>query len=207
MDYIRAIVSIRGAAPLSQSHQHDEPRLEGESAEAYDIRTWRSKLNTEVVDGKETVVIPAFGLQTALADAAKYSKRQIPGQGKATWTAKFRSGVSVIAPVTLDIDPATVKPIAVSVNADGIRGSGKRVTRRFPQVPPGWEATFEVIVLDPIITEEIFREMLELAGLFIGVGQFRPQNGGTNGRFVVTSIKWADNRREVAATRPTRKAA
>lgn len=199
MDFIRAHVTITGIAPISQSRQHDEPKLEGENHDAYDARTWRKKLNTEIINGKNTVIIPAFGLQCAIADAAKYSKRQIPGQGKATWTAKFRSGVSVMAPVSLGIDPETVKPIVQSVNADGVRGSGKRVTRRFPQIPPGWEAQFEVIVLDPIITEEIFTEMLELAGLFIGVGQFRPQNGGTNGRFIVKEIAWHDARQKVAS--------
>lgn len=197
MDFIKAITTIRGTAPLSQSHQHAEPELEGEAKDAYDARTWRSKLNVDVVDGKKTVVIPAFALQCALADAAKYSKRQIPNQGKATWTAKFKSGTSVLAPVPLNIDPETVQCVVVSVNADGVRGSGKRVTRRFPTISPSWEATFETIILDPIITEDVFREMVELAGLFIGVGQFRPQNGGTNGRFVVEELEWHDNRRFV----------
>lgn len=199
MNFPSALVTIIGAAPMSQSHQHDEPKLEGESHDAYDARTWRNKLNIETVDGKKTVIIPAFGIQCAIADAAKYSKRQIPGQGKATWTAKFKSGVSVMAPVSLNIDPETVKPIVISVNADGVRGSGKRVTRRFPQIPSGWEATFEAIIMDPIITEDIFSEMLELAGLFIGVGQFRPQNGGTNGRFNIKEIVWQDNRQKVAS--------
>lgn len=198
MDFIRVFATIQGTAPLSQSHQHTDDWLEGESNEAYDKRTWRSKMNTEVVNGKRTVIIPAFGIQTALADAAKYSKRQIPGQGKATWTAKFKSGVSVLAPVSLGIDPSTVQCIALSVNSDGIRGGGKRVTRHFPQIPPGWEATFEAVILDAIITEDVFKDILELAGLFIGVGQFRPQNGGTNGRFITKKLIWEDNRRMVA---------
>ena len=202
MDYIRATVTIEGTAPMSQSHMHGENKLEGETHDDYDIRTWRSKLNVETVNGKETVVIPAFGLQTAIADAAKYSKRQIPGQGKATWTAKFTAGISVLAPVALNIDPATVRPVTINANSDGIRGSGKRVLRRFPQIAPGWKATFDVIILDPIITKEIFQEMLELAGLFVGIGQFRPQKGGTNGRFVVGAIDWRDNRREVPNARP-----
>lgn len=195
MDYIQAHVTIRGTAPLSQSHKHDEPMLEGESPDAYDIRTWRSKLNVEVVDSQPTVIIPAFAIQTAIADAARYSKRKILGQGKATWTAKFSAGISVVSSIPLNIDPATVKSISISAHSDGRRGSGSRVTRRFPQIPPGWQATFDILILDPIITEEIFREMLTLAGVFIGVGQFRPQNGGHNGRFAVESINWVDNRR------------
>lgn len=201
MDFVKARVTIVGTAPMSQSHQHDEPKKEGEGADAYDARTWRSKLNTEMVNGRLTVVIPPYGMQCAIADAAKYSKRQIPGQGKATWTAKFKSGISVVGPLSLGINPATVEPIAISANTDGVRGSGKRVLRRLPQIPPGWKTTFDVLILDPIITEEVFTEMLELAGLFMGVGQFRPQNGGTNGRFMIEKVEWQDNRRPVSAKR------
>lgn len=192
-----AILTIRGLTPYSQSRQHDEPRLDGESHDAYDARTWRSKLNTSSRDGRETVVIPAHGLQQAIAAAAKYSKRQIPGQGKATWTAKFLSGISLLEDPALNIDPAKVLGITISANADGVRGSGKRVPRRFP-VMNEWEATLEVYVLDPIITEDVFREMVEIAGMFIGVGRFRPEKGGTNGRFVIKSLDWQDNRQLAA---------
>lgn len=188
-----ATVTITGIAPLSQSHQHDEPELEGESKGDYDKRTWRHKLNVSTRDGKPTVVIPAHGIQQAIAAAAKYSKRQIPGQGKATWTAKFTAGISILEDPSLDIDPETVPSVTISANADGVRGSGKRVPRRFP-VMNEWETTFDVWILDPIITEEIFREMLEIAGMFIGLGRFRPEKGGTNGRFKITKLAWQDNR-------------
>lgn len=193
-----ATLTLTGIAPYTQSHQHDEPKLEGEGANDYDIRTWRSKLNTEDRDGASTVVMPAHGLQQAIAAAAKYSKRQIPGQGKATWTAKFTAGIMLIENPSLGIDPTTVKSITISANADGVRGSGKRVTRRFPSMPAGWSTTFDVYILDPIITEQIFREMVELAGMFIGVGQFRPEKGGTNGRFKIEKLVWADNRQMAA---------
>jgi hypothetical protein len=98
----------------------------------------------------------------------------------------------------LNIDPANVSSITISANADGVRGSGKRVPRRFPSIPAGWTTTFDVYILDPIITEQIFTEMLELAGMFIGIGQFRPQNGGTNGRFKIEKVNWADNRKLAA---------
>lgn len=194
MDFTRAIVTITGTAPYSQSHKHDEPKLEGEQPDAYDLRTWRHKMNTEIIAGKPTVVIPAFGLHSAITAGAQYSKKKIDGQRNATWTAKIKSGIAIMGAAPLGIDPDDVKCITLSVNADGKRGGASRVTRRFPQMPMGWSATFEVMILDPIITQALFTEMVEIAGLFIGVGQYRPEMGGSNGRFVIKSIKWQDNR-------------
>jgi hypothetical protein len=193
-----ATVTISGITPMTQSRQHDEPKLEGESMNDYDIRTWRSKLTVDTRDGKKTIVIPVHGVHQCIAAAAKYSKRQIPGQGKATWTAKFTAGISLLDHPALNIDPDSVSAITISANADGVRGSGKRVPRRFPVIPAGWTTTFDVLILDPIITKDVFVEMMELAGIFVGLGQFRPQSGGTNGRFQVKSVEWADNRRWAA---------
>lgn len=192
-----ARLTLASLTPYSQSRQHDEPMLDGEGRDAYDARTWRAKMSVADRDGRQTVVIPAHGLHQAIAAAAKYSKRQIPGQGKATWTAKFLSGITLMEDPALGIDPATVASVTISANADGVRGSGKRVPRRFPLIPE-WQATFDVYILDPIITQEVFREMVEIAGMFIGIGRFRPEKGGTNGRFKIASLAWEDNRKLAA---------
>jgi hypothetical protein len=190
-------LTLASLTPYSQSRQHDEPKLEGERHDDYDARTWRAKLNTAERNGAQTVVIPAHGLMQAIAAAAKYSKRQIPGQGKATWTKKFEAGIALLEDPALGIDPATVGSITISANADGVRGSGKRVQRRFPIIP-AWSATFDIYILDPIITEPVFREMVGIAGMFIGIGRFRPEKGGTNGRFKIENAVWQDNRRIAA---------
>jgi hypothetical protein len=197
MNHTIATVTLKSMSPYSQSRQHDEAMLEGESHSDFDKRTWRSKLSVDVRDGKRTVVVPAHGLHQCIAAAAKYSKRQIPGQGKATWTAKFTAGIAILENPALGIDPATVEPITISANADGVRGSGKRVPRIFPEIRQ-WELVTDIYILDPIITQDIFREMVETAGMFIGIGRFRPQNGGTNGRFSLAALSWADNRRIAA---------
>jgi hypothetical protein len=45
-------------------------------------------------------------------------------------------------------------------------------------------------VLDETVTEEVFRNVLEQAGAFIGIGRFRPRNNGFYGRFKVEAIAW-----------------
>lgn len=208
MDFTRAIVTIVGTAPYSQSHQHDDPKLEGEQPDAYDRRTWRSRMNTEIRDGKKTMVIPQFGIHLSVISAAQYSKRKIEGQRNATWTAKFQRGIAIMGAAPLNVDPETVNAIPLPVNSDGKRGGGTRVIRRFPQIPAGWQATFEVMIIDPIITEAVWTETLRDAGLFIGLGQYRPENGGSNGRFVVKDVIWEDNRRSIDKSRvPAPKAA
>ncbi|HET8721021.1 MAG TPA: hypothetical protein VFM24_03265, partial [Nitrospira sp.] len=84
--------------------------------------------------------------------------------------------------------------------ADGVRGSGKRVYRRFPILAP-WSATFNALILDPEITKELFERMLDVAGKFRGIGRWRPEKGGQNGRFIVEDFKWQDNRELVDIAR------
>lgn len=201
LDFTTAICTIEGTAPYSQSRQHDDPKLEREQPDDYDKRTWRSKLTTAGIDGVNRIVIPSHGMHQSIVSASKYLKAKIPGQGQATWTAKFQAGIGIpdLVPV-INMNPdEDVYCDLISANSDGVRGSGKRVPRRFPEIPAGWQAQFKVYVFDPIITEGIFRTMLETAGLLIGVGRFRPEKGGYKGRFVINSIDWNDVRVKTAA--------
>ena len=193
-----ATITLESMSAMSQSRKHDTPLLEGEDKGKHDERTWRDKMHVDVRNGKPTVVIPAHALHMCFADGAKYTKRKIEGQGKATWTAKFMSGIMLSEDPSLDIDPATVPCVKISANVNGIRGVGGRVDRRFPQILK-WKTSFDVYIIDPIITEDIFREMVEKAGMFIGIGQNRPQtSGGSSGRFKIGRLVWQDNRRIAA---------
>jgi hypothetical protein len=180
-----AKIKIEGLTPYSQSRHHDEPFLDGELPDAYDLRTWRSHMHVRTINGKETVIIPAVALTQCLVSAAQYSGEKIKGQGQKTWTAKIASGVALFDDIDLKIDPATVQPIPIYAHVSGRRGPGPRVTRRFPNIPV-WGATFEIGILDPIVTQEVLEETLRVAGLFIGIGRYAPfvSKGGTCGRFV-----------------------
>jgi len=62
----------------------------------------------------------------------------------------------------------------------------------FPFIQAGWEVSVEYIVMDDLITEDVFKRHLEAAGQFVGVGRFRPENGGFYGRFEIVSVKWSE---------------
>lgn len=194
-NYTSALCTISGISPYSQSRKHDTAKLKSESAENLDIRTWRNHLHVGRTSGK--VVIPTHGMMQALAASAKYSAKQIPGQGKKTWTAKFKSGIAILQEINLGVAPDDCQMISIQAHSNGVRGSGSRVTRRFP-IFYDWSTTFEVVILDEIITQDVFEETLENAGMFIGLGRFRPENGGENGRFRLDKLTWTDNRKLAA---------
>lgn len=203
MNISKAIVELHSTSAYSQSRKHDTPKLEGESANAHEERTWKQRMHVRTVNkGKptqhETIVIPAAGFNQAFAAAAKFLNRKIEGQRNSTWTKHFVSGIAVIQDVDLNVSPDECRKQVINAHANGQRGSGTRVSRYFPTVDM-WEAKFEVMILDPLITEVIFFEVVQAAGLFVGVGQFRPEQLGTNGRWEVDSIKWLDDRQVKAA--------
>lgn len=198
MEFSVATVTLKSVTPYSQSRQHGSPALKSEAKDAYEMRTWKEKAH---VTDTNTLGIPAMSFLQSVMEGAKYSKRQIPGQGKATWTAKFKSGLMIVDQlIDTGIAMDDVNHVDVMCDAKGMTGSAvsTRVLRRFPQVP-AWNAKFDVWVMDPIITPDVFEEMVNIAGLFIGIGRWRPaMNGGMNGRFQIADLKWQDNRKFAA---------
>jgi hypothetical protein len=138
-------------------------------------------------DGR--VFIPPMAFKMALDAAAKMLGRQIPGKGKSTYTKFFLSGVLVMEPAILPVTKEDVQGDRIFANADGIRGSGKRVWRMFPRID-SWQADIPFHVIADEITPDVFEEHLRQAGAFVGIGRFRPQSGGYYGRFEIKKIAW-----------------
>ena len=75
-------LSLKGTSPYSQSRPHTTPKLNKETPDAHEARTWMNRLH--VKDGQ--VFIPGNAIRNCLAEAAKFLSIQIPGKGKATYT-------------------------------------------------------------------------------------------------------------------------
>lgn len=180
-------VHIQSVSPYSASRAHTEPKLAKETHDDYDIRTWRHKLTTDA-DGN--VVIPGGGFKQAIDGAAKMVGGKIQGKGQATYAKLFTTGVLVETDMALGVHANDVGSVRIHANADGVRGSGKRVFRTFPVVP-AWKGVLEVMISDPDLPDAVFERVVVAAGRCQGVGRWRPEKGGSNGRFTVTKFKWA----------------
>jgi len=178
-------VQIESASPISYSKYHGVPLNDRETHEQHEKRTWREKA---LVNKGGVAEISAMAFKFALCSAAKYLGLQIPGKGKRTYSKIFDSAILITDNVSIGINKEDLEANWVHVNSDGKRGSGSRVMRCFPTARE-WNGVLKLYVLDDAITEAILKQHLEAAGMFIGVGQFRVERGGTNGRFKIVSLK------------------
>jgi hypothetical protein len=179
-------VQLESIAAYSQSRMLQEKKKKDESWDDFERRIWREKAH---VDSEGRVFIPSFAFKQAIDSASKYLGK-IEGKGNATWTKHFVGGIVVSESVTLPDKKDKLDSVWIMANSNGKRGPGTRVPRCFPIIPK-WSGTIQCIILAEEITQEVFAQAMQLAGMMIGIGRFRPENGGSNGRFKVTGIKWA----------------
>ena len=172
-------------SPYNQSRQHFTDEEDGENPVDYENRTWREKGH---YDSGGEAFIPPMAFKGSLAHAAKMLSIPIPNKGKSLYTKHFLSGVLVTEGLSLGINKEEVKPQWVSCDPRGQKG-GMGVLRGFPHYD-GWEGKVTYHIIDDTISRDVFERVLNASGSLVGIGQFRPQNGGYFGRFEVKSIKW-----------------
>ena len=193
-----AVVTILGVSPYSQSKHYtndDAPKLNKESADAYERRTWMHRMH---VNAAGLVEIPGACFANSLKGSAARLKIQVPGKGRVEFTKYFKAGVMVVDPLVLPIKAADVKPEPLFVPSDGRAGGGKRVMKYFPRIDT-WGGDVVYHVLDDIITEDVFEQVLRGSGALVGIGRFRPESGGFYGRFAVDKIVWRDEDAMIAS--------
>ena len=176
-------VKIKGVKPLlmhSTRVMTESPKMPRGGhlppKEEAELATYRNK--------KGELVIPGDSLLGAIKAAATDFK--VKGKGKTTYKKFVDSGLeigkdAVLTPQEYEIDS---RPVVISRS---------RIIRSRPRFDE-WEATFDVQVLDPDTWLDSFdeeysgggnlRDMIEAAGMFKGLCDFRPRFG----RFKVESF-------------------
>lgn len=179
---------LSSISPYSASKMLPDTKGKKESHADYDQRIWRDKAH---YDDAGRLVIPPESFSFAIKAMAARMRLRIPGKGNSEYGKLFLAGILVTDPVPTKYTRDTVPSWAGNMHANGVRGNGKRVWRTFPIVPE-WSGELCVYVLDDEIPKDVFERVLDECGKLNGVGRYRPAQGGTNGRFRVNSVRWAE---------------
>lgn len=131
----------------------------------------------------EGACIPAEHIKQALVGAGKGEK--VSGKGNSTWNNILKVAAAV-APELIPFTPP--KKSYDFIHRAYSRVGSSRVLRERPAFETGWEAEFEIDVDTAEIDETNLRRFLERAGRR-GIGDWRPERGGTCGRFEVAEFE------------------
>jgi hypothetical protein len=185
------VASIRGTTRYSQSRAHGLIKAADESFEDFDLRTVLEHLH---YDADGMVYISPSTFKNCLDEAAAFLKlKKIRSE---TYTKHFEAGVAVFEPIPLGIHKDAVPFERLFLNLDGKRGSGQRGFRHYPYIEAGWRVEVPFTILDETVLQRytgnqdltIFAHVLRNAGVYIGIGRWRPKNRGLYGRFAVEQI-------------------
>jgi hypothetical protein len=134
-------------------------------------------------DSEDNVYLPATWFQGAIVEAGKQKKMLGKGSAKATY--------SKVAGSSVEINPFEIiikdKWKVFSILAVNPTTKGKNVLHR-PQFDK-WKANFECTFDDEQIEVSVMKEIFDIAGRSVGVGDWRPAKKGRFGKFQVVSWK------------------
>ena len=129
-------------------------------------------------DDAGNICIPSEYVRMALIAAAKF--KQDPRSPRKSAMDLFKAG---LVPITANVSLGKTTWDYLDTRRATVQRNGINRTR--PAMRRGWRAEFQFEVLTPeYIDQNLFHEVLSMAGRLVGVGDFRP----TYGRFNVVSF-------------------
>lgn len=190
---LKATCHLKSQSPIQFGKFYQVEKEDNENHDQFEKRTWRERAHYDPKTGE--AFIPPMMFKKALESAGAFLGMKIPGKGQKTYTKHFLGGVMITEKVMLGVgrEASNGRPQIEGewhhVPSDGKKGGSTRVMRCFPTVNE-WEGILEVVILSDEITPEVFKKHLNTAGMFIGIGVFRPASGGYYGRFEVADIQF-----------------
>jgi hypothetical protein len=171
MEGERYKVRIRGTRPLLMNSCRSmvEEREKKITRGKEDLTPREEAERLLYLDSKNNIVVPSLALLACLKKSAVNFK--VPGKGKKTFKDYIFSGVRIEPmniPLIFDGDWETdIQPVVIN------RARVPKSRPRFDE----WELEFDVEIVDKTITEHYLKAMLEDAGKFSGLLDFRPLYG------------------------------
>ena len=215
-----AIARLEGISPYSQSRPVLTPKHNKETADAYELRTWMNRVHCDnegvyipamafrncLAEAAKYLSIQIPGKGKATFTKHFESGLLIPSNvplfspvNGERIVPPSDTGLKVAAAAidsnSRDIEykrpPHEMYGSWVFTPVNGVPGGGTRVWKCYPIIT-SWTAEVTFLVIDDVITKDVFYEVLLQSGMLIGLGRFRVRNRGTYGSFVVNEMKWSE---------------
>ena len=171
-------VKIIGSSPLLMN-RYVEGTVEEIKVRKGDVRK-RAVEDKLYLDSDGKPYIPSAYLRGSLVEAGK--NVQIAGKRKATYSKVVGSCV-VIYPDAIPLK-GSWKPFTITAVNPMTKGRMPVTRPKFDK----WELEFEIIATDDIPREKL-AIILEEAGRYVGIGDWRPQKKGMYGKFTVSKFE------------------
>lgn len=131
--------------------------------------------------GSPTPYIPAIYFRNTMIEAGK--QFSVVGKGKATYSKLIGSTVDVLP----EKIPNNHKWDVLRIAAVNPNTKGRVMTER-PKMDT-WGCEFTIVLDDDSINADTIIEILEHAGKYVGIGDWRPAKKGRYGKFKVVEFK------------------
>lgn len=179
-------VRIRGTAPYIQ-HRYPMPDEEQKfvnecKAKGLDPKK-TSNIEASWYRNEVGAYIPSEHIKQSIAGAGKGEK--VGGKGNATWNNILKVAVAVL-PAEVPFAPARIA--YDDVHKAYVKVGMARVLRERPCFRKGWEAEFTLEAESTDIDEANLKRFVTKAGRR-GIGDYRPEKGGSFGTFELVSFE------------------
>jgi len=173
-------IAIEGTSPLLM-HRFPMDGADNPGKKRTGVPKWKEEAEASLYrDEKGQIYQPANHLECCLKEAAKSFK--VSGRRGATYSKLVAS--------TILIRPEAIPHLITDYEIDSrpVVVQRARVIRYRP-IFFKWALKFQIDLHDDQLPIEVFKEILDHAGQYVGIGDYRPGKGGKFGRFMVTEFK------------------
>ena len=145
------------------------------------------------IDGNGNVLFDGFSDPFLPADMFRASVEESSKALKNKMGSAFKRGVQVLddAPLVYDgpKDCNGMWDAGMYRNDGGSRNGGALIWITRVCIPRGWQASFKLMCDTSQVELAVLESMIQGAGRYIGIGSWRPANGGRFGRFTLESFE------------------
>ena len=136
-------------------------------------------------DGFSDPYIPADMLKASIGESSKALNNRMG--------AAFDRGIQIHDDFILDYDgPKDCNGMwdeGLYRNHGGSRNGGKLIWITRVCIPKGWQLKFNIFCESSQVELDVLKDMITAAGKYIGMGSWRPANGGRFGRFTLDKFE------------------